>query len=1838
MSRNNLKWGFVPNKYVMYRRSNQLVRNAMSTAGVPCSKHSFLTSQNEPAFLDKESHWVWLVQERDGRVTPLQEDLAETADRAWTRNRGYAAVDSPTSPPTPDIYITGIDTHNMLVAHSDGSFKQLIRCLVGEEDGAREESPRSLAVTSTALTVPSYQEEEATVSLVKGGKRERGARAPLSITTAEGVAIVNASRQLSEALVNSRSAQYNSNSARFAQIRYIRDVVALNVAVEKEHRSALLQEEKNERKRFLHVTKARGEQIRQQEIISDRVQRKEKRRQLRQAREEAQLRLLLARHAEERAFAYNTWDVVDRLLIMKDEIWRFEDIMRRRVISYALSYFRMLGCSFIEGKKAIVKHQEQLERAERAREAVWLEMFMSERQLRTEEQSKEQLALREIHEKAEHSMKLIRHHEMEKVRKEDEERRRHAEKQANERYAVEREEVRFRNTSSKEEEKERFALLEARREDQFEVNKLIQYRLTEERRRRQQEHERARQIFMQGNEAARTTFEREVDEAWCTLLRLEVRSLEYIHRPLDLRAGLSPEWVLGDTNISASPLCPRIEVAPRLQTPVGHLPIHSAFVHISSIDECDVNIELSSVSADARIASTEEEADDKEGEKESDTEDDIGGNTDEKEEPSILREEGGFFFKYDTTPARLYAARGRPETSQEELGYFANPGSIRVDFSNTDPSEGIDPKDIQNVLRFLTFFIQDAPDNKTSVTVRIYVHVAYISTDEDAGHSLLSYDLHRDVDVSLVEPLFSVDASAANLGYLLSGDRKPMQLLPTVHFPNIHLPEAQQRSYTGGTIHVKYIDGVKSEDCFTLSGLVKSGTSKFEGQDLRVKRLDDVKKRVRGAKKSAIRETGFDVLLPKGVWPEARVRRLLQTLTYHNTAPLPHRPKRVIEIQLFESPHRDTNRPQGNSLLTVEVNILFGEDGTFWLLNGDRGSPGMGGDSTRPKAPFKVYRHTNRNRVQDHDDVNGFKTVLCPWAVLQNQHNVTKFLSGHLKVCINSCSAGDTLGVLETEGIQLGQDKTLVYQEEVLASVTSFTGTQHQQASLRVEFNQAEPYASIEFCQALLRSICFSASIRPKLGQRSITMEMVVVDTQAKEQTLRASVGVRVLPPCAEVTPSSGSFSYTENQGWRRVGIFDCGSGTERREEEVINFFDSGCITIAVVDGGNEEDHLTLQEPSSGEFFITAAPGKTSERCEQLRACTPEEQQEIRTIKIKPKTLNEEAKVVGQFKQPARGEPLQIYLGQPNVGWEASISGDGELEVRRDGAHSHSSEQPRVVPKLLKSILGCVAYSNVSEDARELEKAVKIFVSDWTGASSCTYVDVSIVPVNDPTEIVLEHKRITYRQSTESSKNGLQLFPGARLEDVDTEFACPGAFMEVELVAGDMNQEIIIVGREVSAPPDEHESQPWKKELNTEVTHFAKKLYIGSELAGTVYSKDKSLGRGPTVGVTFDTLTSLAHCTAVLQAFTYSNVTYPVKVGIRCVLARFNAGDGVCDSKAKLDIDILAPVLWAPSFTRQITYTEAGPPVPLNVKIMSGLPPSVPLAGGSMSVRVHSGFCKDEDVIDFSNPQIFAIEKGMIMGRALGSKGHILGILSEHPESAEVVVAFPRDSQATVKHLNALFRAFKYSNRSNDPNTEPRKVYLKLELGDIGDKEAKGGISWPTSGLGSGEVEVVVEVVAVDDQTEVTPAYSLVSNVMRQDRTFVFKDCDVSDPDTPVFHAPYSYFDVLIVGPERLSLSEHHVSIGEHALYTMIPGDACVEYEANGAIVARSEVSYESRGIKLYIELLACPLEVVRALVQNVVYSCHREMPATGHASKYTVVMNIRGGARVAPTKTRVQV
>ncbi|KAJ9439237.1 hypothetical protein DIPPA_15770, partial [Diplonema papillatum] len=1013
--------------------------------------------------------------------------------------------------------------------------------------------------------------------------------------------------------------------------------------------------------------------------------------------------------------------------------------------------FRPIGRELQLGKRRIVAKQEDQWRREKEAEGEWLSLLLQERQQRADAQQREtvqrQSDLADFFTRREELALALadRDQRMAEMAREQKQRREWA------LFRLDSSEHNTRRMLTREQEMDREGIYQIiyddlqQREQQWQLKHEMEARIVAEL------YGGVRKQFYEHEEKARGAEEAAQRRAWGGLLAGANASYEHCHRPLSVERGEAgtPEWVLGMTQQRHVLLCPAATVAQREASALRCAPVQAAAVVVEVFDDYG--------GAVVQVEATESES--------------------WRLQPAgVLQVVDETFYLPDTDPPAAFAKTAAPDHADDDA--TAPSRAVRVEF--TPCETGVPIPSIQLILRRLVVsFSEDGPERE--VRVRIALVAGY-----EGGQT---YEFELNFSVRTVRPLVEVAPSDRVLSYKLVNPREKLQLFADPCFANAYADLSEQREFAGGSIVLRFAGGAVARDELTIGGVQLLADGKphsFEEQEFAVQAADDpappqglpriVPPKISPARRrsSGNRQLHSDkgttiLLLPNSAWPESRLRRFLQTLTFFTNEPVPKRPKRVMEVHVSEGTPRGALRPPPSSKVTVEVNLILAGDPTFWVLADDA-------------APFRIFRGSvpaSSPQLQQH--AAPVPALVSPAAIVQNQYGHQTFTDGHFTISTaQGESPGDSFSIVGTDELRMDGDGRLLWRGTPVARCAALEATTIQSAQLTVDFaaeggDAAGVAPTIDSVQALLRSVAFGTTTRNS-GQRVFSLELLIRDPErgAPRQPLRASLGMRLLAPAVEVPGVAHGCGvvYDELCTWKRLNVFDCLPSTQRQtlEEKGLSFFDSGVVTCEIVAGATDHDLLTLQEPPARDITITEQPQRTG-----LSAFA---------VRYDPSTTPDVRAFIAEFRPPKPGGALTINLGTA-ARWKAAYS-RGALVVQYRGGNPENrwcaegkqrTDAPAVRPRALRALLNCICYRSTEAQPPVLHKVVKVTVRDWLGAVSSAAFDLALTPQCNPTDLALLHTRIAYRQNSPAVRNGLPMFPRITVTDVDTTTAHPGAFI-----------------------------------------------------------------------------------------------------------------------------------------------------------------------------------------------------------------------------------------------------------------------------------------------------------------------------------------------------------------------------------------------------------------------------------------------------------------------------
>eukprot|EP01063_Lacrimia_lanifica_P013345 TRINITY_DN19996_c0_g1_i1.p1 TRINITY_DN19996_c0_g1~~TRINITY_DN19996_c0_g1_i1.p1 ORF type:complete len:1848 (+),score=637.01 TRINITY_DN19996_c0_g1_i1:303-5546(+) len=784
---------------------------------------------------------------------------------------------------------------------------------------------------------------------------------------------------------------------------------------------------------------------------------------------------------------------------------------------------------------------------------------------------------------------------------------------------------------------------------------------------------------------------------------------------------------------------------------------------------------------------------------------------------------------------------------------------------------------------------------------------------------------------------------------------------------------------------------------------------------------------------------------------------------------------------------------------------------------------------------------------------------------------------------------------------------------------------------------------SRRFLQRLLRSAQYvtkSGTPLPKPGTKIAQLQLKLTqkgmgaleDDDDGTEVLKERRAVKVLPP-ALASSAKTTVRYKEGDNWQPLPPMDV---TKEKDTE-FSFLDGGVLSIGVVGEGLTraqalEDELTFHLPVAGKKGVPAI--KKSGGYEIV------EQGSGWNFIVKKEGKGEakaDQLVIGRFRQPPPGEPLLLHFGNPRVlGFTFKamqyppVPPKNELGMEVTQALGVKDEDsihavPRVAMKHLKGLLASVHYRNVSRDPSDVEKFIRVSVVDATGTWSEAAAELVTVAINDPTDIVLAYQKLTFTQDSDLNfEHGLPLCPDVNLVDVDTEATGPdGAFLSVDITGGKC------AGDTVMLRPDDDS-----------VEVVGRIVFIGGQEVGRIGGKKDGQKRPPALLIHLKPDVSLPMCTQVLKAIRFNNANVPARTGDRVLTLKFNAGDGVVDSKAKVEVSVEPPFLHCQRLFRHHRYTEGSGPVQIATRVHCGMLACPDVALVKLSVSFTEGAAAAEDELSLGPGALGFLHDTKAKALMVTEGGRPTKVADVEYSPMAITLSFVGNAYTakTTPHklVSAALQAIRYENLSNQPTEEERVLRLEVTVNPHkGDSKL-----YPQSLYQeSGHVELRLSIIGVDEPTQIEPAamtktFSPYQGISSPPPFYPFADCSVEDPDTATFPAG-SYLRVEAFAGSQGESVQH----GRDALGLKLDLDVGMDVEPTATgrnIVLMGEDTAESRVIAsvtdeskgqvvaLMYDLFDCPLECLRELIRATTYTTlNRSMVKT---SKVQVKVSVRGG------------
>eukprot|EP01062_Namystynia_karyoxenos_P080784 TRINITY_DN8757_c0_g2_i1.p1 TRINITY_DN8757_c0_g2~~TRINITY_DN8757_c0_g2_i1.p1 ORF type:complete len:2424 (+),score=561.69 TRINITY_DN8757_c0_g2_i1:104-7375(+) len=123
-----------------------------------------------------------------------------------------------------------------------------------------------------------------------------------------------------------------------------------------------------------------------------------------------------------------------------------------------------------------------------------------------------------------------------------------------------------------------------------------------------------------------------------------------------------------------------------------------------------------------------------------------------------------------------------------------------------------------------------------------------------------------------------------------------------------------------------------------------------------------------------------------------------------------------------------------------------------------------------------------------------------------------------------------------------------------------------------------------------------------------------------------------------------------------------------------------------------------------------------------------------------------------------------------------------------------AEKEHQIGKKEITQVLKSLAYANISKNPQDLNKVVRLTLSDGSPLSCIALAEVNVQPIDDPTEILLKNDRLRYRPCPDDEILPVCIAPlnEARVEDPDTEFF-DGGYIWAEIVGGAVKGDMLSV-------------------------------------------------------------------------------------------------------------------------------------------------------------------------------------------------------------------------------------------------------------------------------------------------------------------------------------------------------------------------------------------------------------------------------------------------------------
>ena len=1065
--------------------------------------------------------------------------------------------------------------------------------------------------------------------------------------------------------------------------------------------------------------------------------------------------------------------------------------------------------------------------------------------------------------------------------------------------------------------------------------------------------------------------------------------------------------------------------------------------------------------------------------------------------------------------------------------------------------------------------------------------------------------------------------------------------------------------FAGGAIKIRWLEGHSPDDLLQFSN---SDMFMLRRDELRME--SNVVAKMTGKMLPSGNTTSKEVTFTfldstPGLVTTGIIERLLGRINYTCTSSMPPTHRRLVEV-VFVEPKKGNVVPTTSAIKieifmsgTVEQNLSYvADDNTPIVLR----------DAT-VSTPEQLHRFLAPNNVW-----------LCHNIALDSHNTLAtrdSINSGYVRATvIQGGRQWDRFAVKQPPtagGAIVSADDGKVYwtAHGQLTEATAGNGTMI--GKIR-RFSSVEgklrPGMEVELCdgklsslQLLVRSLTFATrSTEASIGcTKTILIEVFIPEPQARkgaaggnvQYPMRYLVSVKVMPSLlrTDAVSAISKIPRTPNP----VPLLDLQLQGDGAEDVV---FDGGCLKIQIMDGHSSMEEVILDIDTADDGAAAAGAGGSTTNENSTRGSSPvlEEAPSPQSVSARTAVPEDHAKEPLERKKSmvdtlsldaSKDGSLMLMKGAAvigtvvnmvdNVPFSITFAGRRRFENRLD--FKIDPKAPVLVKgNMAAALLERVCYLHHEQDPL-LIKFVRVTLEDTYNRVSQCIMQWDVTPINMPSEFVDVPDEVCYRQGLTNLKadGSLALFEKATITDEDTE-RCGDGIMSIEPYVGISKGDVLLLTPPPSSSKLRFESSGGNggggagqgddgspKERRTVIFHEDEELGLCVDSADGVSNRLK---------ISIRSGTTLDACTALLRQLAFAHrERFPAKTQDRQVLLKFNAGDeDVPDTKAIVTIHVGSPLLYTLPLFEQLTYKEGVEQFKLFPRLLLGLTGTSVLLRGD-TLRFYSPNALEEDVFSLLLPENddFSIEKsclvysvnaarqatGKLAIPSPGLSGVRLGTYERQGKSGNGGFTIVFDDSCEVPAMiliSALANRIAYHNTSLGPSTMTRDVRLEWHRNETGE---------------DARLAVKLAVESSDDMTEVN-FHSTILSCFEGERCMLGENATVSDTDTDSFNEGSILICEVVGGSATDTISFSRTQnkilvIGDRLLY-------------NGNEVGYfDEVSSKRR---LYINFLACPLPVVEALVQNLVYSTDRLL---GEKSKL-VQLTLRGGPDVTPTIATLQV